>query len=349
MKFYPADWRSDAMLRLCSISARGLWAEMMCLMHEAERYGSLLINGRRIDKKQLAGLAGISEKECIALLLELEGNGVFSRDEDGTIYSRRMRRDFEKAEENRATGALGGAPDLVGGLPKSERQNRFSRKDNPTKVEAVWAASGGKCAACDCEMQRDRANAPDAFTVDHIIALAQGGSNDLANLQALCRACNRRKGITPTDEKSAGGVKAQRLEARNQKGSEASASGADAPIDHRKRLFDEGLPKLAKLTGKGPDACRSFVGKCLKAAGDDAIVVLGLIEDAERNQVADPSAWIAARLKSPESGNGKQKSAVIQAIDDLNQRIAGFDGPARGPDELRRVPGQNSPRLLSHG
>jgi len=45
MKFYPADWRSDPMLRLCSLAARGLWAEMICLMHEAEPYGSLLVNG----------------------------------------------------------------------------------------------------------------------------------------------------------------------------------------------------------------------------------------------------------------------------------------------------------------
>lgn len=83
-----------------------------------------------------------------------------------------------------------------------------------------------------------------------------------------------------------------------QKDSEANASGADAPRDFRAELFSRGLAKLASLTGKGPDACRSFVGKCLKAASDDAVVVLGLIEDAERNRVADPSAWIAARLKA---------------------------------------------------
>jgi hypothetical protein len=47
MKFYPSDWRSDPMLRLCSLAARGLWMEMMCLMHEAEPYGSLLVNGTR--------------------------------------------------------------------------------------------------------------------------------------------------------------------------------------------------------------------------------------------------------------------------------------------------------------
>jgi hypothetical protein len=73
---------------------------------------------------------------------------------------------------------------------------------------------------------------------------------------------------------------------------------ADAPRDVRSELFGPGLQKLGRITGKGPDACRSFVGKCLKAASDDAVIVLGLIEDAERNRVVDPSAWIAARLKS---------------------------------------------------
>jgi hypothetical protein len=117
--------------------------------------------------------------------------------------------------------------------------------------------------------------------------------------------------------------------------SEANASGADAPIDHRKRLFDEGLPKLARMTGKGPDACRSFVGKCLKAAGDDAVTVLGLIEDAERNRAVDPSGWIAARLKTTEIGNGKAKYGIMEAADSLRRKVASFDGPASENLNLR--------------
>lgn len=266
MKFYPADWRSDEALRSCSIAARGLWVEMMALMHVAEPCGSLLVKGRRPDKRQLASLCGISEKECGALLIELEGMAVFSRDDDGTIFSRRMRRDAEKAVKDRENGSCGGSPLL--------------------KV-----------------------------------------------------------GVNPPDN---GVDKAQIPEARNKKeDTEATASGAEAPIDHRKRLFNEGLAKLSSITGKGPDACRSFVGRCLRDAGDDAIVVLGLIEEAERNRVVDPSAWISARLsKGPKNGSNRE---VSSACDGLVERVnAGFGG---GPpkDNPGGRTNEVDARLLSHG
>ena len=33
----------------------------------------------------------------------------------------------------------------------------------------------------------------DKLTIDHIIALAHGGSNDISNLQTLCSTCNQQK------------------------------------------------------------------------------------------------------------------------------------------------------------
>lgn len=113
MKFFPTNWRADPALRMCSIGARGLWMEMLCVMHEAEPRGALLINGRQVSPRQLASLAGIGADECVELLRELETAGVFSVDDEGTIVSRRMRREAEKAEEGRRNGLKGGNPNIT--------------------------------------------------------------------------------------------------------------------------------------------------------------------------------------------------------------------------------------------
>ena len=118
MKFYPSDWRSDPALRMCSLAARGLWMEMLCVMHEADPCGSLVINGRALTPRQISALAGCSLPETEAALSELEEAGVFGRESDGTIYSRRMRRDVEKAQRDRDNGKNGGNPLLKPDTPK---------------------------------------------------------------------------------------------------------------------------------------------------------------------------------------------------------------------------------------
>lgn len=113
-KFYPQDWRGDAKLRTCSIGARGLWAEMLCIMHEADPYGYLLINGKSVNPRQMAALAGVAQGECMKYMLELASAGVYSVDDDKVIYSRRMVRDKAKSEQAKQWGKGGGNPDLKG-------------------------------------------------------------------------------------------------------------------------------------------------------------------------------------------------------------------------------------------
>jgi len=115
MKFYPQDWRADEKLRLCSLAARGLWIEMLALMHRSERYGHLVINGSVPTHEQLAVQAGALPSEVTALLAELDGAGVFSRASSGSIYSRRMTRDAKKAKIARQNGKEGGNPSLCKG------------------------------------------------------------------------------------------------------------------------------------------------------------------------------------------------------------------------------------------
>jgi hypothetical protein len=113
MKFYPADWRADLGLRQCSLAARGLWMDMLTIMHEAEPCGSLLVNRKPITVKQLSALSAAAADEVARALDELREAGVFSVDEEGTIYSRRMRRDVAKATVDRDYGRKGGNRSLT--------------------------------------------------------------------------------------------------------------------------------------------------------------------------------------------------------------------------------------------
>ena len=112
MKFYPADWRADPALRMCSFAARGLWVDLMTLMHEAEPYGHLLVSGKAPNARQLSGLLGGSAKEIEGLIGELEEAGVFSKTEGGIVFSRRMTRDHAKAQTDKANGRKGGNPSV---------------------------------------------------------------------------------------------------------------------------------------------------------------------------------------------------------------------------------------------
>ncbi len=111
-KFYPADWRAEPALRMVSMEARGLWIECMCLMHEAEPYGHLVVRGASLETPQLAAIVGASEQLVRSCLHELEEAGVLSVKPDGTVYCRRMVRDAKNRERAKNHGKRGGNPVL---------------------------------------------------------------------------------------------------------------------------------------------------------------------------------------------------------------------------------------------
>jgi hypothetical protein len=120
--------------------------------------------------------------------------------------------------------------------------------------------------------------------------------------------------LNPEDNKRREGKGRERK--GKEEGSVANATGAIAPAqsgDYRTLLFNDGLAKLMAMTGKTSNACRRYLGMCLKEAGDDASVVLRLIEDADKDRIADPTSWIAGCLKARKTNNDTSTKAESAA------------------------------------
>lgn len=112
MKFNCAAWRGNPELRMCSLAARGLWIDMISYMHEGTPYGHMTIKGIAPTLDEIASLVGRPVNEVRKAMAELETKQIFSRGETGTIYSRRMVRDNEKAIADSERGKRGGNPAL---------------------------------------------------------------------------------------------------------------------------------------------------------------------------------------------------------------------------------------------
>jgi hypothetical protein len=140
-QFYPADWLAETGLRMCSLGARGLWMECLCIAFNSPERGVLRKqNASSVESKDLARMVGASEDEIEALLLELEAAGVFSRAPDGAIYSRRMIRDekfrAQRAEAGRLGGIAGAKYGILGGRP-SKTQANVERETPPSSSSST--------------------------------------------------------------------------------------------------------------------------------------------------------------------------------------------------------------------
>lgn len=107
-QFYPGDWRKDVELRACSLAARGLWIDLMCVAHECEPYGHLVLNNKPMTMQQMAGQIGVPAVQIKKLLDELLESGVARQSPEGVIYSKRMVED-ERVRNARAEGGKAGA------------------------------------------------------------------------------------------------------------------------------------------------------------------------------------------------------------------------------------------------
>lgn len=123
-QFYPGDWLRDAALRSVSVEARGLWIDMICLMHQGTPYGHLRFGQKIIDADNLGRMVGLDGRLTTRLIDELTQAGVCCPGTDGVIFSKRMIQDEELRLKRISGGHLGGNPAL------KKRPTKVNHKDN---------------------------------------------------------------------------------------------------------------------------------------------------------------------------------------------------------------------------
>lgn len=114
MQFYPADWRKDLAVQALCYHDRGVWFEMLCLMHESSERGVLLLAGQPMPEDVAARLLGLDNQTFNQTLSNLLTYGVAKRrQEDNAVFSKRMVADERLCEIRRQAGKLGGNPALL--------------------------------------------------------------------------------------------------------------------------------------------------------------------------------------------------------------------------------------------
>jgi hypothetical protein len=215
-QFYPADWRKDPALSSCSLAARGLWIEMLCVGHESDNYGVLVVNGRPMNEAQIARAVGESPNIVRKLLQELDEAGVFSRDGAGAIYSRRMVKDeyiravrakagmagWESKSGKRSRGRFAQADaeanpkqtrDTSGDLPEQTSEQKTapssSSSENPPKPPLQLVHPDGALSRAKRIRRRLRATAaPDSLEITEALAawaVAQGLPEDRIDTETM--------------------------------------------------------------------------------------------------------------------------------------------------------------------
>jgi hypothetical protein len=144
-QFYPADWIKDPALRRCTKAEKGVWIDMLCLMHECEDYGVLASADVPWSDHEIAGAIGGDISENLACISELLRKGVATRNHLGAIFSKRMARDENKRNLCSIAGKKGGNPTLKTSknVPKRQPKSRSSPDVEPPDKTLKGHSKGG--------------------------------------------------------------------------------------------------------------------------------------------------------------------------------------------------------------
>lgn len=150
--FFVGDWMKDAELRFCSIFARGLLVDLLCLMFESKVQGFLCWpdGSPRSDAEIADAISGSTREEKLAGIAELERKGVLSRDEKGVLYSRRLSRLANLSNIRKQNGSKGG-------LKSQAKQKQTAEQNTEQTIEQTVKQKRG---VTDSDSDSDTINKP---------------------------------------------------------------------------------------------------------------------------------------------------------------------------------------------
>lgn len=208
-QFYAYDWQGNSNLKRCTHEEKGIWMDIMCLMHDQEEYGII-----RWPLKEIAQAVGASIGKIKSLVLKgiMKGGDTGCEEyiyiprsgrKDGTPvvlipkqsttvwYSSRMVRD-EYVRQNAGASTRFQS--------KTENNSHPTSKNNDNERaklrQKVLAKTEGKCFHCKCVL-------PEYWEIDHLIPRSKGGRHSFNNLVPSCKGCNQDKSDTlPEDWRS---------------------------------------------------------------------------------------------------------------------------------------------------
>ena len=93
--------------------------------------------------------------------------------------------EFTSGTISKAVAAVAKTREYIQARPKAKQRRKDFSKVRDDLFLKVGKRDGFYCASC---------HATEKLTVDHIVPIVHGGTDNLSNLQILCRSCNSRKG-----------------------------------------------------------------------------------------------------------------------------------------------------------